>query len=82
MESIFAFSFEIIQSFLKERYDRIIYISVVGVIGVAFCTSSYFFDYKPDAIHTPDRTRIHRKSFILNRPAEDLSDPNSYLINE
>jgi len=85
MESIFACSFEIIQSFIKGRYDRIIYISVVGGIGVLFCTTSYFFDYKPDALMTPDRTRIHRKSFILNKAIQDhndYSDPNNYLINE
>lgn len=85
MESIFAFSFEIIQSFIKTRDSRIIYIAIVGGIGVLFCSSSYFFDYKPDALMTPDRKRIHRKSFILNKNVEEdenvhFSNPNSYLI--
>lgn len=87
MESITAFSFEILQSFMKTKYQRVIYISAVGGVGV-FCTlSSYFFEYKPDAIHVRDSGRIHRKSFILNRAPEEvesidsITDPNVYLIS-
>ncbi|CDW79190.1 major facilitator superfamily protein [Stylonychia lemnae] len=87
MESITAFSFEILQSFMKTKYQRVIYISAVGGIGV-FCTlSSFFFEYKPDAIHVRDSGRIHRKSFILNRAPEEvesidsITDPNVYLIS-
>lgn len=72
---------------MKGRDIRIIYIAVVGGIGVLCCTSSYFFDYKPDAIHANhDRTRIHRYSFILNKPAQEnedidsITNPNKYLI--
>jgi MFS family permease len=90
MESITAFSFEILQSFMTTRFQRIIYISAVGGVGV-FCTlCSYFFDYRPDALHDSDVRRsgkIHRKSFILNRSAEEvesldsITDPNVYLIS-
>jgi len=60
------------------------------VIGVLCTFSSYFFDYKPDALHDQDvrmSGKIHRKSFILNRSVEEvesldsITDPNMYLIS-
>jgi hypothetical protein len=50
LESIFVFMFEIIQSFIISEEDRIIYMSIVGCLGMAMAFSPYFFDYLKDTV--------------------------------
>jgi hypothetical protein len=51
LESISAFSFEVIQSFMKDRYRRMFYIGSVGIAGMLMCFCSYFFEYKASYKH-------------------------------
>jgi Na+/melibiose symporter-like transporter len=46
VESITCFGFEILQSFMKTREMRIIYMAVVGGIGVTSAFIAYFFNYR------------------------------------
>ena len=46
LESITAFTFEVIQSYINNRLRRMIYILSIGILGIlmAFCT--YFFEFR------------------------------------
>jgi hypothetical protein len=46
LEAFSAFSFEVIQSFMKDRYRRMFYIGCLGIAGMLMCFCSYFFEYK------------------------------------
>jgi hypothetical protein len=46
LESVSAFSFEVIQSFMKDRYRRMFYIGSIGIGGMLMCFCSYFFEYR------------------------------------
>jgi hypothetical protein len=45
-ESISAFTFEVIQSFMINGTRRMIYIGATGVLGMLMCLSTYFFDFR------------------------------------
>jgi hypothetical protein len=78
IESIVACSFEIGSSFVKGNTARLIYIMVMGIIGVLFAFAPFFFEYLPPLTHK------HEFGKITDSEKEKLNeslDPNEYLIN-
>lgn len=51
LESGSAFTFEIVQSFMKNSERRLIYISALGIVGVIFNFLTFFFDYRNPGAH-------------------------------
>jgi hypothetical protein len=84
LESISAFSFEVIQSFMKDRYRRMYYIGSVGIIGMLMCFCSYFFEYKASyknkakKIDDPNQFTHESLSKSLNSE-EDTKDFNQRI---
>lgn len=78
LEAIAAFSFEILSSFMDTKAERIIYIIVIGVIGVlsASCTLLFKFKNEKEKYYLFDNNDNKKVDVGV------ISNPNNYLINE
>jgi MFS family permease len=78
IEAVAAFSFEIISSFMTTRVSRMIYIAVVGGIGVFCSFSTLGFKFKPPKMkYLLFDSEDNEKVDVIG-----LSNPNNYLIND
>jgi hypothetical protein len=79
IEASVACSFEIGSSFVKSTNARLVYILVMGSIGVGCAFSPFFFDYLP-------ASKSHKIEFgkVAEEDIDKIDnalDPNEYLIN-
>lgn len=72
---------------MKTRTSRIVYIAVVGGIGI-FCTcSSYFFSYREGGAHHGHAHHEKKLNYNEVNDSDEIEDldvvknPNTYLIN-
>lgn len=77
LESITAFSFEIIQSFMGTNEKRIIYMAAVGILGAISNMMTYYFEYRNPGGHGSHLTHEQFIEKTLVAKLETISDSDS-----
>lgn len=62
IEAITCFSFEVIQSFIISYDAHFIYISIVGILGMLFSLSTFFFEFSEPTDKSPETSEIETVS--------------------
>ena len=64
---------------MKNRGWRFVYLIIVTIIGMASAFSPYFFEYLPSLHEKHEFGKISQED--KDKMADDLDNPNIYLIN-
>lgn len=84
VESLFAFAFELTNALIDTREKRLIYIVVLGVLGMFMEFTTYFFDYKKPYTKFSEILKSSMAEALANRSKEHskLVDSNMSASND
>lgn len=66
LESSMVFAFQMVQSIIETRNQKLIYISVVGGLGFLMCSCTLFFNFKQRELPENERVALEYKQIEKN----------------